>query len=41
MFWAYEYKRSEMIHALKSMGVRDDLRDAVGVTAADLFLSGM
>jgi dolichyl-diphosphooligosaccharide--protein glycosyltransferase len=36
MFWAYEYKRSDMVHALKSMGGRDTVRDAQGITAADL-----
>jgi dolichyl-diphosphooligosaccharide--protein glycosyltransferase len=37
MFWAYEYKRSYMAHALKSMEVGDTWKDAKGVKAADVF----
>jgi dolichyl-diphosphooligosaccharide--protein glycosyltransferase len=37
MFWAYENKRADMVHALKTMGVLDTRKDANGVTPASLF----
>jgi dolichyl-diphosphooligosaccharide--protein glycosyltransferase len=36
MFWAYENKRDDMVHALKTMGVLDTRKDAQGVTPASL-----
>lgn len=40
LFWAYENKRSEIIHALKSMGVSESRKDAKGIAPPDLFLNG-